>query len=189
MPMPGHAAPVFGPSRYGPAFAALLGEPRLAALDAGRPNEAVRARLVSLMVDTAFAPHRVVDADMAAACRAGLWLYHDFLDESHAISQSIGTPTGSYWHGLLHRREPDFENAKYWFRRVGEHPIFEALAEEAKHLGFPLPSERWSPFAFIDLCEQHRGTGTAQEMLLRQVQQKEWELLFDWCFRRATGKE
>ena len=49
---------------------------------------------------------------MASACLAGLWLYHDYLDESHAVSQSIHTPAGSYWHGLMHRREPDFANPK-----------------------------------------------------------------------------
>ena len=48
-----------------------------------------------------FEPHDVRDAAAAAACRAGLWLYHDFLDESHTISQEIETPEGSYWHALF----------------------------------------------------------------------------------------
>jgi hypothetical protein len=172
-------------SGYPPLLAELLALERLQPLGPRIPNEKVRARLQQLTVETAFAGHTVRDADMAQACLAGLWLYHDFLDESHRISQDIDTPTGSYWHGILHRREPDPSNAAYWFRRVGKHPIFPALSTAARDLGLPLPSDRWDPFAFIDLCEKHRDTGDADEQMLRRVQQQEWELLFDWCFRQA----
>jgi hypothetical protein len=132
------------------------------------------------------APHPVADTDMAHACLASLWLYHDFLDESHTISQDIATTSGSYWHGILHRREPDPSNSAYWFRRVGDHPILVPLAEEARALGLQLTLGRWDPFTFIDLCEKHRDTGTTDEDTLRSVQRREWELLFDWCFRHAT---
>ncbi len=183
-----HKTP-FSASAYGPVVTELLVSPRLAPLGPGSPNRAVEARLRSLTPDTLFAPRHLVDADMAVACLAGLWLYHDFLDESHTISQSIDTTSGSYWHGLMHRREPDASNAAYWFRRVGNHPLFEMLARDANELGVQLDSQLWNPLAFIDLCEKHRGTGSEEEMLLRRVQQREWELLFDWCFRKAIGSE
>jgi len=172
---------------YSPIIAELLQEDRLQPLGPGSPNRSVRPRLEALTAESAIAPDPVHDRDMAAACLAGLWLYHDFLDESHTISQDIHTPTGSYWHGIMHRREPDPSNAAYWFRRVGTHPIFEALAKEAQDLGLPLRSERWDPFDFIDRCEKHRGAGTPEEMMLRRVQQREWELLFEYCHRQATG--
>src|SRR5262245_19277607 len=115
----------FDPNTYGPAFAPLLAIDRRRPLDAGQPNSSARAALQKLSVKTAFTKPPA-DADMAACCLSGVWLLHDFLDESHTISQSIDTPTGSYWHAIMHRREGDFSNAKYWFRRVGDHPVLDA---------------------------------------------------------------
>src|SRR4051794_33710076 len=39
----------------------------------------------------------VRDADSAQAMLAGLWLWHDWLEPSHTISQSLENPTGSFW--------------------------------------------------------------------------------------------
>ena len=70
----------------------------------------------------------------ARCCISALYLRHNFLDESHEISQEIDTIDGSYWHGIMHRREPDYDNAKYWFRRVPSHPVFGPLCEKAREL-------------------------------------------------------
>ncbi len=186
----------FDPNAYGPVFGPLLEERRLNSLGPGTPNERVRDRLQGLSVEPAFAPSGVRDPVMAEACLAGLWLYHDFLDDSHAISQGLATPTGSYWHGLMHRREPDFGNAAYWFRRVGTHPVFELLHCEAVAIAsraqlddaatFLTRQDAWDPFAFIRLCEACVAGESASEELCRQVQRREWELLFDYCYRQAT---
>ncbi len=190
--------PTCDPAAYGPAFAPLLRDGPLSPLGPGRPDEARRPALAALAEDDAFAPRRVVDRDMAAACRAGLWLLFDFLDESHAISQDIHTPEGSYWHALMHRREKDFSNSKYWFRRVGDHAIFEPLRRAARDLAgeSPHPSARflktksdWDPFAFVDLCEASLSGRSPCEALCRGVQQCEWRLLFDYCHRAAVGRD
>jgi hypothetical protein len=172
-------------SSYSPAVREVLADDRLLDLGPGRPNEKMRKRLAVRTAQDLFLPEKVRRADFADSCRAALWLYHDFLAEAHDISQSIATVEGSYWHGIMHRREPDASNAAYWFRRVGNHGIFEELAREAHDLGLQLGSEHWDAFEFIELCEKHRGTGAPVELLLRRVQRREWELLFDWCWRRA----
>jgi hypothetical protein len=76
------------------------------------------------------------DSCKAEAILAGLLQINDYLDESHNHSQSIQGEgqdvNGDYWHGIMHRREPDYGNGKYWFRRVGHHPCFDLLPELAE---------------------------------------------------------
>src|SRR5713226_9101316 len=108
----------FNPNAYGAVCASLLEPARLPPLDSGRPDAQVRAKLAALTVADLFPGHAIQDREMAQACRAGLFWYLDCIDEAHTISQDIETLSGSYWHGLVHRREPDFANAAYWFRRV-----------------------------------------------------------------------
>jgi hypothetical protein len=114
---------------------------------------------------------------------SGLFLYFSCLNESHVLAQELSTPDGSFWHGIMHRQEPDPENAAYWFRRVGEHRVFPALAGAAKKLGYST-GNKWDPFGFIEYCEAaRRKPGSSEEQLAMQVQLVEWQLLFDYCAR------
>jgi hypothetical protein len=177
--------PDFNPTEYGPALGPLLTGSCLNPLDAGRPDVAARPELEALS-DDAFYSRPVKDRGMAAACRAGLWLLHNYIGEAHSISQDLDTPEGSYWHALVHRREPDFANCKYWFRRVGTHPIYEDLAKVAAELGFGGAGTTWDPIAFVDACELGLKNGGKAAEICRRVQRAEWELLFDYCWRRAV---
>lgn len=188
---------MFDPARYGPVFAALLAGDRLNGLVFGSPNAQALGLLKGLSAAQAFAPQAVKDPAMAAACLAGLWLYHDYFDESHKISQDIATPTGSLWHSILHRREPDAWNSKYWLDRAGRHPVFPALNEAARALAekeerraetrFLLEQDAWDPYRFVDLCEACRTGKTPAAQLCRLVQREEWRLLFDYCHSQALG--
>lgn len=179
-----------------PVLAELRAPDRLMPLGPGEPNEGVASRFRGLTMETLFAPALVKRPDFAQACLAGLWLWHDFLDESHRISQELTTVEGSYWHAIMHRREPDYWNSKYWFRRVGVHAVFEPLAESARaeardgpHAARFLTDQRsWDPFAFVDLCETAARAGGELESFCRRVQRTEWELLFEFCWRRALGQ-
>jgi hypothetical protein len=182
---------------YSPPVASLLESARRNELGPGRPVAAVRPALAALSPETILAPHAVADIEMAQACLAGLWLRFNFLHESHSISQGIETPAGSYWHGIMHRREPDFGNAKYWFRRVGRHPVFEPLGVAARELALEARAgeaaraleeqQEWNPFVFVDLCEQALDEPSRLNDLCRDIQQREWRLLFDHCYRQAAA--
>jgi len=170
----------FDPTKYPPAVATLLADDRLPELGPGTPNEDARHLLAALQ--PADISPRANNPEMVQACLSGLWLWHDFLDESHRISQDWETPTGSFWHAIMHRREPDASNSKYWWRRVGDHPVLDQLKERSPELGYFFTS----PYDFVDLCEKVRDAGNAHEVLAKSVQLLEWRLLFDWCFEQAT---
>ena len=167
---------------YGPVLGKMLKMDRNRALDAGSPDLGSRERLQSLTVAEAFAHARILDAEQARCCLAGLWLLCDFLDESHTISQGIASAEGSFWHAIMHRREGDFSNAKYWFRKVGQHPVYDLLALEEDVQG------DWDPAGFVDECQAALRTGGAAADRCRRLQQREWELLFDSCYREAVGE-
>ena len=185
----------FDRQQYGPVIAELLADEQPAPLGPGRERADVRSQLVALPAETPLAT--AGNRAMADACVSGLWLYHNFLDRSHEISQSLHNQEGSYWHAVMHRREPDYSNSKYWFRQVGTHPVFEPLAAAASALAntadvsqgaeFLTAQTNWDPMRFVDLCQQAAGSGSALEQLCRDVQHREWQLLFDYCWQRALA--
>ncbi len=198
----------FDSQAYGPVLGPFLQVDRRRPLNVGSPFDGQRARLAGVTLESAFGHAQLVDRNMARAVLAGLWLVYNFCHQSHELSQAIDTPTGSFWHGIMHRREGDFWNAKYWFRRVGRHEVLAPLGQRAAKLatargegvstgrllaGGELVGEGsagggFDPLAFVDLVKQVEGSvrADARELCL-DIQQAEWELLFDWCYRGAIG--
>lgn len=183
--------PNFNSADYGPVLSELVKIDHQRPLDAGNPTQAAAAKLQAATLNAAFAHAEIVDTDMARCVLSGVWLLHDFLDESHTFSQAIHTSEGSFWHGIMHRREGDFSNSKYWFRNVGEHPTFADIAsrvaseiEEGETL---LNGGDWDSFDFVDACQTALSTGEDASVCL-QAQQIEWEVLFDYCYQAALGR-
>jgi len=142
-------------------------------LDAGSPSGAASIAQVESDVARFIAAHSVAKPRELLAL-ALLW--HDHLDASHTIIQDIEDADAAYVHGLMHRREPDYDNAKYWFNRVGPHPVFANLSNAAQALGF---ADGWDPYAFIDVCErsQRPENPADRAMLAQRIQAEEFTVL------------
>jgi len=148
---------------------------------------------ISRLSDEELLGTEAVAPAMAACIRSGLLLRGDFQEESHDLSQAVSDPEGSYWHAIMHRLEPDYSNSKYWFNRVGPHPVFEQLAAQAPSVTdaeilreFSSPS--WDPFRFTDACEAAvRGQLEEGRIDLEQLQELEFDLLLGHCYQLAVG--
>tara|TARA_B100000809_G_scaffold224705_1_gene235063 strand:+ start:1503 stop:2078 length:576 start_codon:yes stop_codon:yes gene_type:complete len=179
-------------------IAALESRPDLPVLAPDRDwDEDLTTRLNNATATDLFGDRSIADPAFAEAVRSGLLLWNDALDASHTVSQAIDTITGSYWHGIMHRREPDYGNAKYWFNRVGSHPAMvrvlalateraAALVDAAYAEGFVGRTE-WDAFQFVDWCEDAAGLDSDAGELLRVIQLEEIKVLLDYSFEQALG--
>ena len=144
----------------------------------------------------------------ALAVKSGLYLCNENLDKSHTLSQQITNATGSYWHGIMHRMEGDYWNSKYWFNRVGRHPVFDGLHAEVRLLleerlsnapvGHPrlaamlrrlAESRSWEPELFIDCVELQVGTARDRqaEPILKAIQRLELAALLEYSWAQSFG--
>lgn len=128
---------------------------------------------------------RIHACSCAPALKAGLLLWNDDLEASHRLSQQIDSPTGNYWHAIMHRREGDYWNSKYWFRRVGAHPAMVRIAQEAGAafaLAPWLANGRYDPFAFVDACEaasRASARDVSNPVILQEFQMLEMRVLVE----------
>ena len=191
---------------YAPAIAEVIekletGNP----LPTLAPQEAWSTELTDVLeatsLDELFQGESLKNTTFGNATKSGLLLWNDALNESHMISQGLENQTGSYWHGIMHRREPDYSNSKYWFGRVGTHPIFPQLRERAiaifKETSNPSDAlrriaeaieadENWDAYQFIDWCQAAENGTDDVTRFLQQVQAEEIKLLLAYSYQNAV---
>jgi hypothetical protein len=128
----------------------------------------------------------LADATYPRLIRAGLFYAYDALDESHRIVQDIGTSQAAYWHGMLHRREGDFENSRYWFRRTGKLGLFGEMHARAAEVSALMGRQsNWDPYVLVGQCEQARFGGDVDQKELVALQRLEFDVMFDQLWRDA----
>ena len=132
------------------------------------------------------------------ALQAGCLLWQDELDLSHQCSQSIEGEgperLGDHWHAIMHRREPDYGNSQYWYRRVPRSELFVPLADLAGRLADALADAEvkswqtrlvkgghWQPLTFVDCAEAAAGKTAGHPLVryARLVQALEMQLLLE----------
>ncbi len=136
------------------------------------------------------------------SARAGLFLIHDFLDDGHRLAQEADNhapnSTAAYWHAIMHRREPDCDNARFWFRRVGKHPVFPLIGREVatllasgtigNELGLNQVLDNaghWDAASFVDLCDQCGMRWDRRAQVASRFQEIEMRLLLEYTCRAA----
>src|SRR4051812_20102018 len=111
----------------------LLATPELPGLGPGPRRNVQSVAALNRELEQAFTTSGL-SAERQQLIRALILLWHDHLNESHAIAQDIDNADGAFVHGIMHRREHDYGNANYWFARVHQHGAFSEIAERVRQM-------------------------------------------------------
>ena len=150
-----------------------------------------------------FAPDRPLDQELAELLRSdwltnlsvahrGLLLLRNDEDEAaHRVVQTEeGRADADAVHAIMHRREADFGNARYWARIVSDHPIYDRLSEQVASVDGTEPARqqgRWSPMAFVDFCSQLDRSDVTATVAARVVSELEMRELREHLLNTAPG--
>ncbi len=131
------------------------------------------------------APGQVFDAALTEEIEAtaapdlvkvGLHLLNDDLATSHRLAQvHEGEPLADYWHAIIHRREGDYGNSRYWFGRVGRAPV---LAEVYGR-------DAGAPTDFVERC---RAAGRGRDTDSEQFQRDEMARLLAYAQGQSSSQ-
>ena len=182
----------------------LADRPILPALAPKRPWDISLVTMLKAASPAAIlTPQAVVNPESAAAVKSGLLLWADGLVASHEVAQEHEDhDTCSYWHAIMHRREPDFSNSKYWYQRTSGHPIHARLrngalqvlrasarADVVTYMTDVDADDNWEAERFVDSCERAAKPGADAEFVrcLEQIQVLEIALLLEHSYREAVG--
>tara|TARA_B100000686_G_scaffold298531_1_gene331630 strand:- start:484 stop:1008 length:525 start_codon:yes stop_codon:yes gene_type:complete len=168
-----------------PAIQVLFDTPSLPGLGPERRDEALSLNACHRQIEQALKSlDATPQANQLLSSAALLW--HDHLDPSHTISQDIHDADGSLLHGIMHRREPDYPNAKYWFNRTGPHSVFEGLPERCQSFLTEtslrgLAEGNWDAIEMVDAVSR-TSKNTTDYTLLQRVQAEEITALLEQTF-------
>ena len=132
----------------------------------------------------------IADAKMFTLVRGALFCAADALDAAHKIFQDDPSDIGSYWHGIMHRREGDFDNARYWFRRAGRLPVFAKMHEAAAQVSATMARQpTWDAYLLTGMCEQAKFGDREAVPECVSLQRVEFDELLAYCWRMGIRKE
>jgi hypothetical protein len=152
----------------------LLKLPRTSVAEPPRDEKLIEfLRSVDLARIGGFPPSEIQHA------RSLLLLAAGDIENAHRIAQESSSVNGSYIHGMIHRIEDDFDNARYWFFRAGVHPASPEIYRRAAANSPRIANHpTWDAGRVTDWLEEARAKGTSEE--LRTVLRIETEVLLDY---------
>jgi hypothetical protein len=125
-------------------------------------------------------------ASNVSCARSLLLLTAGDIETAHRIAQESSSANGAYVHGMIHRIEDDFDNARYWFFRAGVHPASPEIYRRAAANSHRIAEHpTWDASRVTDWLEESRAKGVGEE--LRAVLRIESEVLLEHFTGKVSG--
>ena len=182
---------VSGVHRFSDFIDRLLARPELLShLQPKEPLFWVLSDKFRAMDDSALTDGKPIQDPAQFTLVRGAVLYAlDELDAAHRIFQEDHSDLGSYWHGMMHRREGDFENARYWFWRAGRLPAFQEMHEASRSVSPTMArQEGWDPYLLTGQCEQVRFGAHELTQECQRLLRVEFDALLEHSWKKALGE-
>jgi len=146
----------------------------------------------------------VAASELPILAQGCLYLYFDCFEEAHNVANDHeGSWQGNWIHAIVHRREPDAGNSRYWYARVSPPAgIYQAVGQEALRALGPKPPEglekladklkksgTWVPEVFVEVCDRFRkeAPASAPFQKLAQLQEIEWQGLLQALLKERAS--
>lgn len=124
---------------------------------------------------------------------ASLWLLEGDLDSAHTHAQKWDSLHGCCWHAIMHRREGDWDNAKYWYQRASKSPVISNFRQTilTQHYYRIVTPELVRPVKvdeflddWVDIHQKAVQPSAPENLVktLRGLDWIEWQLLLAHCF-------
>ncbi|KAL8725506.1 MAG: hypothetical protein Q9181_006400 [Wetmoreana brouardii] len=100
------------------------------------------------------------------------------LPSAHFLVRHMQAPPayeGMFLHGILHRVEGDYDNARAWYSNVSDSEVFNHVWREGGKEG---------AMRFLDAVEGLRKRGEGDQGELEGVSRREVERVVEWCKQR-----
>jgi len=127
--------------------------------------------------------HEIARAEgpQASCTRSLLLLAAGGVAQAHRIVQEMSTPDAAYIHGVIHRVDDDFNNARYWFRSAHMHPAAAEMYRRAAAGSLTVARRPiWDPVLVTDMVETSRTAGVTDELRVILMIEFEELLQFLW---------
>jgi hypothetical protein len=119
------------------------------------------------------------DGPEVRCIRSLLFFLAGGIEQAHRIVQELSTTDAAYIHGMIHRIDDDFDNARYWFRRAPMEAAAAEMYRRAAANSLTVASHSiWDPILLTDLVETSRTAGVTDE--LRAILTIEFEVLLQF---------
>lgn len=139
----------------------------------------------AMLVGSAWLQH----AELLPLLRAGLFYFHDGLEEARRLAETPRGPLADYWRQMIHRRLGEFDLARQYGRTAGELPPFQLMLRLVKD-DCPAMARavNWDAYLVNALAEQFRFGETDLLPQLRYLQRVEFQQIFRYTWRQALAK-